>query len=213
MRIVSLITIALLLLLLSSQQFGTNVAATNQPISSNAFVDHGIAAMNNQDIVSLGMLNSMTGGSQSVMSYEQVIVSQLIPSNVRIVLLDIGWQNYSVGEVPFEQWVANWLSASASEGIQNVFFVSQLTLDGVGSKWIDSLVKSDPYTQTSYANGTLADYISYDNPDVATALESDLSILYSYYGSYSSWVGIGTGTVNDAYNLTNFQLPLMVFAN
>ncbi|MCL5068217.1 MAG: hypothetical protein M1368_07685, partial [Thaumarchaeota archaeon] len=154
-----------------------------------------------------------TAVKRSVQAYEQVIATKLIPSNIRMVLLDMGWQNYPVSKVPYEQWVADWLAASDVDGIQNVFFLSQLSQEGVSSNWIMSLIHSDPYTQTAYSNGTLANYISYDNPDVARAIDTDLSILYSFYGTHQSWVGIGTGTVPDPYNFTDTQSPIMGYSN
>ena len=42
---------------------------------------------------------------------------------------------------------------------------------------------------------------------------SCLTILYSYYGSYKSWVGIGTGTVPDPYNFTESKLPILGYSN
>ena len=207
-------TAALLLLLIFSQQSGTVASSNIQSSSaSTSYADHGFALLNKQDIVSITWLNSMTAGIQSVQAYEQLIATKLIPSNIRMVLLDIGWQNYTVGKIQYEQWVANWLTASDIEGIQNVFFLSQLTQEGVGSNWIMSLIHSDPYTQTAYSNGTMANYVSYDNPDVATAVDSDLSILYSFYGVHQSWVGIGTGTVPDSYNFTAAKLPIMGYSN
>ncbi|MDG6994398.1 MAG: hypothetical protein JRN52_00630 [Nitrososphaerota archaeon] len=206
--------VVLLFVLLTSQQFvSTTTDASQNEYGSQTYINYGLAVLNNQNVVSLAWLNSMTGGVQSVQAYEHVILASLLPLNIRMVLLNIGWQNYSVGAIPYEQWVANWLTASDNYGIENVFFLSQFTQEGIGSRWIMSLIQSDPYTRTAYPNGTLAKYVSYDNPDVASAVDTDLSIMYSYYGTHPSWVGIGTGTVPDPYNFTSSSLPTMGYSN
>ena len=115
---------------------------------TQGYQDHGLAVLNSRDLVSLSWLNSLTGGVQSVPAYENIIATLLIPSDIRMVLFDIGWQNYSIGKVPYEPWVADWLTASDIEGIQNVLFLSQMTQIGAGSKWIMSFIQSDPYAHS-----------------------------------------------------------------
>ena len=86
-----------------------------------------------------------------------------------------------------------WLTACDSLGIQNILYLGPLTEDGVGSTWVEDVITMDPSTRTAFANGTLAEYVSPDNPDVAKFIEADLQTMYSYYGSHPSWTGIGTG--------------------
>jgi len=122
-----------------------------------------------------------------------VIQNYLLTYNIRQVLLDIGWSNYKVGNPPYEKWVDDWLAACDQLKVNNIFYLGQFTASGVGSPWVESLIQQDPITQTFSSNGQPAQYVSVDNPDVAAALEKDLTVLYSYYGSHGSWTGIGTG--------------------
>lgn len=126
-------------------------------------------------------------------SFEKFIQNNLIAYNIRRVLLDIGWQNYSFGTIGYQRWVDDWMEACDDLGVQVVIFVGQLTPLGIGSRWVESVIASDPTTQTYYSNGTAAKFISYDNRDVAKFFVSDIARIYSFYGKHPSWVGIGTG--------------------
>lgn len=207
------IAAALILILLVFQQYPAAQTNVSTAKVQSTYGNYGFATLSSQSLISLAYLNSLTGGDQSISLYEQVIQNQLLASNVREILLDIGWENYTIGHLPFQQWIANWLTACDILGIQNVFYLSQFTQSGVGSNWVMSLIRSYPSTQTSFANGTLADYVSYDNSLVERAVEKDLSVLYSYYGSFSSWVGIGTGTSSDPYYSPGSQMPVMGYTN
>ncbi|MGI0084580.1 MAG: hypothetical protein ACREBQ_05815, partial [Nitrososphaerales archaeon] len=181
---------------------------------SNQYLDRAIALTSSQDRVTLDFLNSLTGGQQSVAAYEGAISRFFLPQNIREVLLDFGWQNYTAGNVPNEQWVSNWLSASDLLGMRNLFYLDQFTTSGIGSPWIMSLIQSNPTTQTYYSNGKPAEYVSFDNPAVAKAVESDLTTLYSYYGNHISWVGLGTGSTRDnPYYAGNGALPSLGYSN
>jgi len=215
-----------LLVVSSPQALLTQAQAQQQqassPHSAESFIDHGIALMNSADRVTLDWLKKQTGGNESTLAFEKVIQSNLAPIDARKVLLDIGWQNFTAGNQPNQQWVANWLDASDSYGIQNLFFLGQLSAVGYGSPWILGLITADPAARTYFANGTAAEFVSVDNPDVAKALEVDLYSLYTYYGSYPSWVGLGTGyPQGDPYYPTGTgttsnnaaTLPLLGYSN
>lgn len=209
-----------LLLLVGSAQVTSSAAQsgfTTLPTSTGDYYpypDYALSSLNTGSKITLGLLNSLTSGSSSVAAYERVIQQTLLPLNIRQVLLDISWQNYSIGQIPFEQWVSNWLTACNLLGVNNIFYVGQLTNSGVGSPWIDSLISTDRGTQTYNQNGQPLNYVSVDNPDVATALEKDLAVLNTYYGSDQSWVGIGTGyPSNDPYYSTNSSMPVMGYSN
>ncbi len=181
---------------------------------SNQYLDRAIALQSSQDRVTLDLLNSLTGGQQSVAAYEAAISNYFLPMNIRQVLLDFGWQNYTVGNIPDEQWVSNWLSACDLLGVRNLFYLDQFTTSGIGSPWIMNFIQSNPTAQTYYSNGQPADYISFDNPAVAKAVESDLTVLYSYYGNHTSWVGLGTGSTQDnPYYAGNGALPSLGYSN
>lgn len=216
-----LVTILLVFLLSSLPQifvsaniFDLSSSAISSSSPANQYQDRAIALDNSQGRVTLGLLNSLTGGSQSVGAYEKAISDFFLPLNIRQVLLDIGWENYSIGNIPNETWVSNWLSACDALGINNLFYMGQFTKSGIGSPWIMSLIKSDPTTQTYFSNGQPANYISFDNPDVAKAVENDLSILYSFYGNHTSWVGLGTGSTKDnPYYAGGGALPSLGYSN
>ena len=116
--------IVMLLFLLSS--FAT-VQAKAGVSSSTQYADHGFAALAAGDRVTLSTLTSLTGGNLSVAAFEQVIQETFLPLNIRSVLLDIGWQNFTAGSPPYQAWVSNWLTASDAMGISNVLYVGQLT--------------------------------------------------------------------------------------
>ena len=171
--LVVLIIIFLLLLpqtFLSPTIFAPYSSASSTSSGSNQYQDRAISLDSSQSRVTLGLLNYFTGGQQSVAAYEGAINKYFLPLNVRQVLLDIGWENYPVGNIPNETWISNWLSASDTLGIRNLFYLGQFTTSGIGSPWIMSLIQSDPSTQTYYSNGQPANYISFDNPQVAKAV-------------------------------------------
>lgn len=205
----------LLLLFVSTYaQASEAVSSTSNPQSSGVFVDDALATVDNRSIISLKTLGSATNGIFTRTSFESVIGRDLIPYGVREVLLDIGWQNFSFNSVPYEGWVNDWLAASDNLGIQNIFYLGQLTETGVGSPWVRSLLSSEPDLQTYYANGEAADYFSIDNPSVAAAIEGNLLVLNNYYGIHSSWIGIGTGyPANDAYYPANESMPVIGYSN
>lgn len=177
------------------------------------YADYGLSALNSSDRITLSVLRSSTGNNLTVASFENFIGRNLLPYDLRRVLLDIGWQNYTVGAIPRQDWVDNWLTACDIMGIQNVLYVGQLTTDGVGSPWIRSVIAMDPTAETYSSNGSAVAFISYDNPDVSTFLENDLSTIDSYYGSHASWVGIGTGSsANDPYYVLG-QHPSLGYSN
>ncbi|MDA4117645.1 MAG: hypothetical protein OK455_04800, partial [Thaumarchaeota archaeon] len=223
-----IVSLVLFLLVFSTPQALVSGAQAQKPAPSphtaESFIGHGIALMNSADRVTLGWLKGQTGGNVSTAAFEKVIQSNFAPVDARKVLLDVGWQNFTVGNVPDQQWVANWLSASDNYGLQNLFFLGQLSTVGYGSPWILSLITADPAARTYFANGTAADYVSVDNPDVAKALEVDLYSLYTYYGSYPSWVGLATGypqgdpyypngTGTNSTNGVTTTLPLLGYSN
>jgi hypothetical protein len=225
------VAFVLTLLVLSSPQAlvaGAQVSQQSQQQTSSSrgagvFIDHGIALMNSADRVTLDWLIKQTGSNVSTAAFEKVIQSNFAPVDARKVLLDIGWQNFTVGHVPHQTWVDDWLTASDAYGIRNLVFLGQLSTTGYGSPWILSLIGADPAARTYFANGTAAEYVSVDNPDVAKALEVDLYQLYTYYGNHPSWVGLGTGyPQGDPYyptgtaatsSNTPTTLPLLGYSN
>lgn len=204
-------------LLIFSGLFSTMIffpSSANAPTTVSAYSSYALANLESDDRLNLSQLLLLTGGQTTVSKFEQVIGQMLLPYNIREILLDIGWQNYSVGSIPFENWVNNWLTASDELGIQNVIYVGQLTASGIGSPWIESLIRSDPSTQTFYSNGQPANYVSPDDPDVARAIEMDLATLYSYYGAHKSWTGIGTGySSEDPYYSSDSTMPITGYSN
>ena len=182
--------------------------------TSAPYADYALASLNSSAPLTFSILSALTNGNITLSSFENVIQNQYLPYGIRQILLDIGWQNYAVGSIPYEPWVNTWLTASDVMGIQNVIYTGQLTSAGVGSEWVRSLLQLDPSAQTYYINGTAAAFVSYDDPDVAAFLERDLSIIYSYYGNHTSWVGIGTGAPsNDPYQSSTQFMPLMGYSN
>ncbi len=178
------------------------------------YPDYGLSVLSSSGPVTLGLIDKLTNSNPSVPALEALMRAQLISYGIRQVLLDIGWQNFTVGHLPYEQWVSNWLVASDQLGLENVIYIGQLTNGGVGSTWVKSLIQLDPAVQTYYSNGTAAEYVSLDSPDVAHYLEEDLSLLYSYYGVHTSWTGIGTGTSdNDPYYASGQVMPIMGYSS
>ena len=154
------------------------------------------------------------GGNLTIAVLENYIEHYLTPFDIRRVLLDIGWQNYTLGTIPNEEWVSNWLSACDLTGVQNVIYVGQLTNEGVGSPWIRSVISLDRTIQTYAANGSAVSFVSYDSPNVAVYLEKDVSLIYSYYGGHTSWMGIGTGsTQDDPYYEAGQLFPGLGYSN
>ena len=213
----ALTAVALIALLAFSPQAlaaGQTAHSTTSRTNDSAFIDHGITLMNSEDRVTLSWLSSQTNGVLTVPAFENVIQSNLLAVGVRQVLLDIGWQNYAVGAVQDQPWVKNWLTACDALGVQNLLYLGQLTQGGYDSTWAQSLIAADPSTQTYFADGTAARFVSVDNADVAKAIEVDLQTLYSYYGGHTSWVGIGTGYPrSDPYFPTNATMPIMGYSN
>ncbi len=179
-----------------------------------SYPDHGFAALAADDSVTLGSLEAETGGNLTVGAFEGVLQRLYLPLNVREVLLDIGWEGFTAGSPPYQPWVDAWLSACDAMGVRNVLFVDQLTTAGFDSPWIKSLIVKVPTAATYYGNGTRAGFVSLDNPEVARYVKNDLSILYSYYGSHPSWVGLGTGaSQNDPYYAAAESVPSVGYSN
>ncbi|MGH9918569.1 MAG: hypothetical protein ACRD6W_06855, partial [Nitrososphaerales archaeon] len=212
------VAVALIVLLAFSPQALAASSQTALPTaprtSDSAFIDHGIELMDPQDRITLSWLSGQTNGALTVPAFEKVIQSSLLAIGVRQVLLDIGWQNYTVGAVQEQPWVNNWLTACDALGVQNLFYLGQLAQEGYDSTWAKSLIATDPATQTYFTNGDAAPFVSLDNPDVAKAIEVDLQTLYSYYGGHASWVGLGTGyPQSNPYFPANSTLPIMGYSN
>ncbi len=204
----------LILLLLVGSPFVSIAQAQASAANSSQYADHGFAALAADDRVTLSSLEALTGGSVSVSAFEQVIQKVFLSLNVREVLLDIGWQNFTAGSPPYQTWVNNWFTASDVMGLSNVLYVGQLTSAGFGSPWVNSLISIDSTVGTYYSNGTRAAFVSLDNPEVARYLESDLTILYSYYGMYPSWVGLGTGSSqSNPYYAQGGSVPIVGYSN
>jgi hypothetical protein len=212
-----LAALAFLLILVSPLQL--SFSQPGNPVTpsvskSGSYADSGLSALDTGDRITLSLLQTLTNNSLSVSGFERVIQDDLLPYDVRQVLLDVGWQDFTAGNVPFEPWVAYWLQACDLLGVENVFYEGPLTASGAGSPWAESVIRMDPSTKTAFANGTLADYVSPDNPDVAKFIELDLQTMYGYYGSYSSWVGVGTGyPENSPYYSANANAPLLGYSN
>lgn len=209
----------IILLLAGSPQALTASQATPQqqpasPGGVHPFLNHGIELMNSSDRITLAWLDGTTHGNLTLPAFEKVIQSSLLTLGVRKVLLDVGWQNYTFGAIQEQQWVGNWLSACDALGVQNLLYLGQLTQGGYGSTWAKSLIAADPSAQTYFSDGTASPFISVDNPDVAKAIEVDLGMLYSYYGSHASWVGLGTGYPrSDPYFHNGSTMPIMGYSN
>jgi len=190
------------------------IGQSSASASSPSYQDHGFSAMGMNDRITFSLLERATNNDLSVGSLEQFVKQNLLNYDVRRVLLDIGWANYTVGHIPYESWVSNWFTACDSLGVQNVLFVGQLTSIGIGSPWVMSLIYADPGVQTYYPSGSPAPYLSPDNPDVTMQLERDLATLYSLYGPHPSWVGIGTGSDSqDPYYGSNSTMPTLGYSN
>ncbi|MDA4123004.1 MAG: hypothetical protein OK456_07490 [Thaumarchaeota archaeon] len=191
------------------QGSGATASSTTVPYS-----DYGLSVLSSADRITMDSLKTSTGDNLTIAGFEGYIKQNLTAFDIRMVLLDIGWENYTVGTIPDEIWVIDWLTACDVMGVQNVIYLAQLTTQGIGSPWKRSLLTVDPAAQTYFANGTAAEYVSYDNPDVSNFLEKDLAIVYSYYGSYPSWIGIGTGSsAVDPYYMTAQSIPDMGYSN
>src|SRR5271154_5066585 len=140
----------LVLLLLGANPFLSSAQAQTNTAQPLPYADHGFAALAASDKVTLSSLEAATGDNLSVAAFENVIQSAFLPLNVREVLLDIGWENFTVGSPPYQTWVNNWLSASDVLGVSNVLYVGQLTQEGFGSQWVNSLLSIDPSVATYY---------------------------------------------------------------
>lgn len=210
-----LVVAAFIIMLASPIMIQAAQSVSEPTVSTSAlYADYALASLNSSAPLTQSTLSALTSGNMTLSSFEKVMQSQYLPYGTRQILLDIGWQNYSVGLIPYEPWVNVWLTASDVMGIQDVIYTGQLTSAGVGSPWVHSLLQLDTSAQTHYINGTAAAFVSYDNPDVAAFLESDLSIIYSYYGNHTSWVGIGTGAPSDdPYQSSTQVMPLMGYSN
>lgn len=216
MRFVKTSTYLTILLLILDSNFLVSPSASGATPSPalGAYADYAFSLLSSGSRVTLGALQRITSNDTSVASLEDLIQADLLQYNVRQVLLDIGWQNYTVGHIPYEQWVDNWLTASDVLGVQNLLYVSPLTSGAIGSPWVMSAIKTDSSIQTYYPNGTAADYISPDNSDVASLLESDLAIIYSYYGNHTSLAGLSTGaSADDPYYGSNSTMPILGYSN
>src|SRR5208283_1946817 len=119
------VALPVILLLLVGSPFVSIAQAQASASSSSQYADHGFATLGAGDRVTLSSLEALTGGSVSVSSFEQVIQKVFVPQDVREVLLDIGWQNFTAGSPPYQTWVNNWFVASDVMGLSNVLYVGQ----------------------------------------------------------------------------------------
>jgi len=216
-RFLSLATTITFLLIISTIVNVPKVESSQALLSSPPaaqYADNAIALISPNDTINLHLLISLTRGNLTVNAFESVIQTELLPLDIREVLLDIGWDNYSVGALPFLSWVDSWLTACDKMGVENLLYLDQLTTQGIASPWVESLISSDSSVQTFSSSGQAVEYVSPDNPDVATAIETDLSAISSYYGSHPSLVGMSTGVPYDnPYFATSSQIPVLGYSN
>jgi hypothetical protein len=181
--------------------------------NSSGYKDYSFSLLEIKSRITYSKLYDQTKGLMNVESFENFIQSNILTYNIRRVLLDIGWQDYPFGKVEYQKWVDDWMTACDMLGLQVVIFAGQLTTKGVNSTWVRSVIANESLARTYYSNGTSAQYIAYDNPDVKNFFILDLKRLYSFYGSHLSWVGIGTGSDSRDPYFSNFSLPTMGYSN
>ncbi len=130
----------------------------------------------------------------------------LIPMGVRFIWgLDIGWYgspgNTSDTDIGYRANVDTFLTLADKYGVL-VTFNSPIK-DYKDSTWAKNKLDDYPSLTTYNNNGQAYtdDYIRIDHPDAINAIYDDLTQLYSYYGSHSSWIGFGplAGTDGDGY--------------
>jgi len=211
-----LVQIFLLLLILSSSVISQSSQTFSfaQPVKGTETPSYTFSELSPTQAINLSVLVSATGNDLSVSAFQKFIQNELLPFNIHVVLLDIGWQNYPVGKIPYMTWVNNWLTACDDEDIGNVLFVPQLTTLGINSTWVDSLLTLDPSVRTYNSQGQPLNYFSFDNPDVTYYLENDLSLLDSYYGNHTSWVGLSAGIpYSNPYYPAGSNISVMGYSN
>src|SRR5579875_1293001 len=163
-------------------------------------------------------LSEMVGGyqymTQTAMS--RVIEEYFVPMGIRFVFLDIGWMDgstvnssslgtYVLGG--YQQWIADWLEVSQQHGIYNIFFTKQFGYF-FAPGWDTAFLQAYPGAQTVNSQGEVSPLVncagctsssgwSIASPYVYQQMSQDLLQLYKWYGSYSSWIGIGEGATGD----------------
>ena len=220
--------LTLLVALILSSQAGiiavTNAQSGNSaslpPQSSTAFPSYlsdvttfGSGLSGAPTILTEANLDAMAGGSESVQAYGAAIRSYMVPAAVKVVLLDIGWYTQANTTTTlvaggYKQWVANWLNASGSYGIETIFFTRQWGYFFSGPSWDQSFLNAHPQAKTANASGvyvplkSCAGCVTSSAWSVASSYvyaqyAEDLKQLYQWYGKYAGWVGFGEGATGD----------------
>ncbi len=146
----------------------------------------------------------------------ELIREYLQPAAVHLVFIDIGWDNAanttsSLVAGGYEQWLANWLSASQTFGIDNIFFTKQWGYFFSSPSWDQTFLAANPSAGTVGASGASVPLTNcagcltssgwtVASPAVYRQFEQDLKQLYTWYGHYTSWIGFGEGATGDRNN-------------
>jgi len=163
-------------------------------------------------------LTEMVGGSQymNVAGMTQMVEKYFVPMGVHYVVLDIGWMDGNTVNSSvlgtfvlggYQQWIADWLTVSQEFGIDNIFFTKQFGYF-FAPGWDTAFLQVYPGAQTVDSQGvpvplsncagcTNSSGWSIASPFVYQQMAQDLKQLYIWYGSYSSWIGIGEGATGD----------------
>jgi hypothetical protein len=175
----------------------------NLSLTSTSF-SNGITCIDH-DMLSLAL-----GGEthMNLENFTRLIEKYLIPANIRIVGLSVGWEehaNTTYSDIVFNKWVDDFLTATDQYDI-SVFFVFNpwRNTGGGHSWWIDfsmdkpelrALLKSTQYDTNEQV------LLIADSPLIVEQFKEDLKQLYDYYGRHSSWKGIAFGNPD---NTTSF---------
>ena len=130
-----------------------------------------------------------------------------IPFNQRFVGLFIGWKEHAntwTTDIPYYEWVDDWLSACDEYGIGNIFYFGQWGTSSSAPSWWDDVLRAYPNLQAYDKNGLPVELgktnpISIDYPQVIEQYKEDLKQLWEYYGHHSSWIGWGSFPGNFAH--------------
>ena len=196
-------------------QAAARTSSSNSTISPIASNTYGTGLSGGPVILDANYLASLEGNPRSIRNMELNVTKYFVPLGINLVFLDIFWgsngANTSTSQVAggYDQAIADWLTVGVLYNIKTIFFFKQFGYFFSSPSWDQEFLNAYPQAATDNSNGVnvplgscgsgcdSASAWTIASPFVYRQLEEDLKQLYSWYGSYTSWIGFGEGGTGD----------------
>ncbi|MDA4118703.1 MAG: hypothetical protein OK455_10220, partial [Thaumarchaeota archaeon] len=166
-------------------------------------------------VLDINTLSQMEG-SAGIAGMEAYINEYFVPVGIHLVFLDPLWNNDANTTTTmvaggYQGVVADWLSLGVKYHINTIFFVKQFGYFFSSPSWDQDFINAYPSAATVNSNGVSVPLVNCSgcttssgwtiaSPLVYRQYEDDLKQMWTWYGQYPSWIGIGEGATGDRNN-------------